>query len=235
MINPNQIINFNRTGEELEELILFLVCVAGKKASTVAVQLDNWIKNSGVRTNPFAHIMIRDYIPIGENETVLLKTLKKAGFGCYSRLERAFRELANSNLDLRTCTKEDLMQIHGIGRKSASCFLAWTRKGEKVAMLDTHLLKYLKAVQENLKMLVANDLLEHVPVLQPLGNYIDINIPKSTPSSKRLYDSLEQMFILICEAREVDPTEYDLEIWRYYSAKGKNVTSLDTIVETATI
>lgn len=226
MINPNNIINYNRTGEELEELILFLVCVAGKKASTVAVQLDNWLK-SNVKVNPFALIMIRDF---HNPENRLEQSIKDAGFGCYKRLTRAFRELANSNLDLKTCTKEDLMQIHGIGRKSASCFLAWTRKGEKVAMLDTHLLKYLRYIQENFSR--HPYLLEHLAWLK---EYADIDIPKSTPTSKRLYDKLEQMYLKICEWQQVDPTEHDLNVWRHYSAKGKISNAVDRRVETATI
>jgi hypothetical protein len=205
MIDVNNIIDFNRTDEELEELILFLIAVAGKKADRTARQLTNWIDMGGVKTNPFAIIHIRNYVPVGKTETTLLRTLKEAGFGCYTRLEKAFAQIASSNINLRTCTKEDLMKIHGIGRKSASCFLAWTRKGEEVAMLDTHLLKYLKTIKGSWcysktwdKSRVIIDLLNSV------------EIPDSTPSSKRVYDILEKAYLLLCECLKVDPIEHDL-------------------------
>lgn len=225
MIDVNNIIDFNRSDEELEELILFLIAVAGKKADRTARQLTNWIDMGGVKTNPFAIIHIRNYVPVGKTETTLLRTLKEAGFGCYTRLEKAFAQIASSNINLRTCTKEDLMKIHGIGRKSASCFLAWTRKGEKVAMLDTHLLKYLKMVK-----LSYEDVLDYLwnkkkqrllyMSTEPYRLYKlveNVDIPESTPSSKRVYDVLEEFYLGICKMKKVDPVEYDLEIWKYYS------------------
>ena len=207
MIDPNNIINFNRTDAELEELILFLVCVAGKKASTVARNLDFWLHGVDyMEATPFVLIRARDYVPSDGKNSVLYVSLKASGFGQHTKLERAFRELANSNLNLRTCTKEDLMSIHGIGRKSASCFLAWTRKGEDVAILDTHLLKFLRSEQEKYK----DAPLFHSKVLQ------DVVIPKSTPTG-RLYDKLEKMYLDICKIYGKDPTEFDLEIWKFYS------------------
>ena len=182
MINPNNIIKYNRSVAELEELILFLVCVAGKKATTVAPQMEKFLSGKPKVNTPFEFIK-------SQGNNVVNLGLRQQGFGCYTRLTRAFIELANSNLNLRTCTKEDSIKIHGIGLKSASCFLCWTRPNQRLAMLDTHLLKEMKE----------------------LG--LADRIPKSTPSSKKEYERLENVWLSHCDALGVDSTTYDLEVW----------------------
>ena len=42
--------------------------------------------------------------------------MKRFGFGCYNNKSETFWNLANSNLDLKTCTIESLESIKGIGR-----------------------------------------------------------------------------------------------------------------------
>jgi thermostable 8-oxoguanine DNA glycosylase len=217
MIDPNNIINYNRSDAQLEELILFLVAVAGKKASTVAPNLDRFLYKLGtdliVNYSPF-EILRYKFFPHGD----LHARLKNHGFGCQNRLNRAFKELAYSDINLRTCTKEDLTKIHGIGRKSASCFLAWTRKGENVAMLDTHLLKWVRQCQLGFSIMPKNHPLKYMEA------YIkDVPIPKSTPSSKRLYDKIETFYLVYCQKMGLDPTEYDLQIWRQYSNKNPSL------------
>lgn len=210
MIDPNNIINFNRSRAQKEELLLFLVCVAGKKASTVVKQLDKFLKVGGATYQMYVNRSPFEIIRLLDTHGSLLERLKNYGFGQHTKLERAFRELANSNLNLDTCTLSDLMSIHGIGRKSASCYLAWTRKGEKVAMLDTHLLKYLVYFRNFAQSTTMQE-------LDFARQYSDTVIPKSTPSSKKLYDSLENFYLQICEYMNVNPTEFDLEIWKHYS------------------
>lgn len=184
MVNASDIINYNRTDAELEELILFLVCVAGKNADTTARLLDTFFYTVDFElVSPFNQIR-----EINTVSGMLLTRLKESRLGCYTKLEKAFYQLANSKINLRTCTLEELMEIHGVGRKSASCFLAWTREGVKVAMLDTHLLR-------------------------EIADWGTVNVPKSTPASKREYDRLENIYLTRCEDLKVNPTEYDLQIW----------------------
>lgn len=211
MIDPNNIIDFNRTDAELEELILFLIAVAGKGADRTSKLIWQAFHAGKDKYSPFTYIRALDQVGEG-GVRELLETLK---IGNYTRLTRAFLEIAHSGMNLRTCTKEDLMKIHGVGRKSASCFLAWTRRGEKVAMLDTHLLKYLRYWQETYTVYPKGHP-EHNPFSASTLLH-GITIPKSTPSSKKLYDRLEQAYLAICRTLYKDPTEYDLEVWRYYS------------------
>jgi thermostable 8-oxoguanine DNA glycosylase len=215
MIDPNNIINYRRTNEELEELLLFLVCVAGKKASTVSKQLELFLKTDVV-VSPFNLIKVRNA------EGLLRFHLERGRFGQYTKIGRAFRELANSGLNLKTCTNEDLIAIHGIGRKSASCFLAWTRRGENVAMLDTHILKYLREIKSYN--------LEGIDYWKPTVDKLNsVNIPKSTPSNKRVYDTLEQAYLEICDIYGQNPTEFDLKIWKFYSQKFDKKSQTDII------
>lgn len=217
MINPQAIINYNRTKAEKEELLMFLVCVAGKTAKTVVKQLDKFLSLPCGRFANTPFEKIRYWHNFGGGLNKLRKNLEFVKFGQYNRIEKAFVQMANSGIDLNTCTLEDLMKIHGIGRKSASCFLMWTRKGQRVSGLDTHLLKYLS----HLKVLankVRHTLDERHEELLKLLNSVEI--PKSTPSSKKVYDTLEKAFLLDCDIREQKPEDRDLEIWKRYANKG---------------
>jgi thermostable 8-oxoguanine DNA glycosylase len=215
MINPDKIIDFNRTEAEMQELILFLVVVAGKKASTMARELDKFLRGKSPIYNPkvMPPFYLLRQLSFGKRER-LEEILREHSFGQYNRVSKAFFELAYSGLDLRTCSLEDLMKIHGIGRKSASCFLAWTRKGVRVAMLDTHLLKEIAKEQE--KLLKNRDYLGKWGrmLLEIIG---DVQVPKATPSSKTLYNKLENFWLTLCDGLGEDPTEYDLKVWKKYS------------------
>jgi len=115
--------------------------------------------------------------------------LKQAGIGCYNNKARSFWELAHADLNLRECSIEDLETIYGIGMKTSRCFIMHSRKGAKCAGLDTHILKYMK--DEGL------------------------DVPKSTPSSKKKYKLLEEQFLeLVPEGKTV--SEWDLEVWNQY-------------------
>lgn len=205
MINAKDIIKYDRTEEELQELILFLIAVAGKNADTTARMLDKLLSiYPSAKLSPFDRVKAITtgrvpgraaiYIPTWDTFEELLK---RCGFGCQTRLARAFTEVANSGLNLKTCSLDDLMSIHGIGRKSASCFLAWTRPKVKVAMLDVHLMKYIR---------------------NEMGH---ADAPKATPSSKKQYDYYEKLYLDHCKKLKKDPTSYDLEIWKKYAYGGK--------------
>jgi len=183
MIDPRNIINHNRTEAELEELALFLVMVAGKQAKTTAIKLDKFLGKNAHQ--PFLYI--RSLV----DNFLLTTRLKEIRAGQYNRIALAFQDLALSRKDLKTITVEELEQMHGIGPKSARCFLSWTRPDVQYAMLDTHILKYLR------------DILK-VP-----------NVPKSTPSGKK-YLELEKVFLDHAKLLNRNPAELDLEIWKSY-------------------
>jgi thermostable 8-oxoguanine DNA glycosylase len=181
MIYTDSIIDYNRTDAQLEELILFLVLVANKPANRTAYLLEEFLKDNLHR--PFDHI--RDLI----RKNKLRGKLEKFKTGQYTRIEKAFKQLVNTHTGdtLRNVTRDELIKIHGIGLKSASCFICWCQNGVRYSMLDTHILKFMN---------------------EELG----VETPKGTPAKKK-YMELEQVFLAYADKLKRNPTELDLEIW----------------------
>jgi thermostable 8-oxoguanine DNA glycosylase len=98
-------------------------------------------------------------------------------------------------IDLKQCNRLQLLKVKGIGYKTASMFLMYTRRGKTVACLDTHILKYLREETT-------------VP-----------NVPLSTPSVKAEYQRLEKEFLMLADAAKKSPAEFDFEIWSRYRQK----------------
>ena len=139
LVDPDNITSFDLSDPELELVLLFWVCAAGKKAKTAAANLDRMLRfgrdSFGVQ-EPFKIIAC-----FGED---LPGVMKDHGIGCYNNKSRTMIELAFSGLDLKTCSVADLELICGIGPKTARCFLIHSRRGVRHAGLDTHCLKYLR-------------------------------------------------------------------------------------------
>ena len=183
MIDPTNITNFNQTNEQLEEVMLFWALVTGKTASVVSKQLDKLL-NSLEGATPFDKIK-----NVGEKK--LPETLKAFGIGCYNSKAKSLWQLVNSNLNLRTCSVDDLEKIHGIGRKTSRCFIIHSRSDAQYAGLDTHILKFLHSKGHD--------------------------VPTSTPTSKRLYLEIEQLFLKYAKKSKKSVAEFDLDIWRSYA------------------
>lgn len=186
MIDPTRITNFKRTKSELEELLLFCIIVAGKTASIQAKKLDLFLKDD-ISLSPFQ--LLDSYLRKG----ILLDKIKEAKLGQYNRLEKAFAQVLN--LDVFNCTVAELENIMGIGPKTARFYILHSRSNQQVAVLDTHLLKWLR---------------------EELG----LNAPKSTPNSKQ-YLILEKEFLSYCKEHKKNPATLDLEIWNKYSSQHK--------------
>lgn len=188
MIDPANITNFKLSDEALEEHILFWVAVAGKNASNTSRALNSFLDHLYDRcpgaVGPFD--AIRMY-----GKRWLSHTLKKHGIGCYTHRAKAFWELANSNLNLRTCSVEDLEKIHGIGPKTSRCFIMHSRHNANVAGLDVHILRYMRDQ--------------------------GIKVPRSTPTGKK-YLELEREFLRLVP-KGISVAEFDLSIWRTYSGR----------------
>ena len=183
MIDPTRITNFSATDEQLEELALFWICAAGKNGKTAARLLDNLLSTLGTGS-PFERLRRQD-------PELLPQKLKAAGIGCQQAKARSMWELAHSNLDLHTCTVEELEEIHFIGRKTSRCFLIHSRPDVRHAALDTHILKFLRAQ--------------------------GYDAPKSTPASAKRYAELEQAFLELADEAGKSVAAYDLEIWNQYA------------------
>lgn len=196
MVDATNITNFKLNKNQLEEVILFWVCAAGKNGVTAAKCLDKLLlswdskaKTLNPKPSPFQIIKHIDLV------ASLPQEMKKVGIGCYNNKSKTFLALANSDLNLKTCSVDDLEAIPGIGPKTARCFLIHSRENQKYAGLDTHVLKFLR----------------------DKGHAV----PKSTPSGKK-YKELEQIFLKYVEASGKSVAELDLAIWNLYR-KGGNL------------
>jgi thermostable 8-oxoguanine DNA glycosylase len=185
MIDPNFVHHYSSKKSVKEEFLLFCFSVAGKTAVIQAQKLDLFLKNLkelyGDDLLPF------QLIQKAVKNHVLRENLEQVKIGQYKRLEHAFSEV--SFLDVETVSLEQLESISGIGPKTARFFLLYTRKNSKYAVLDTHILKWMKRT------------------------FPEIDIPKSTPTLKKYYQ-LETVFLNYCKENDLNPEDIDLEIWK---------------------
>lgn len=191
-VDPTNVTKFDRTEEELELFLMFCCVVAGKTAITQAKLLEKFLLSLpvpvGIPDGPFARIAASG----GPHSQKFLDLLEASKLGQYRKLRQCFIEIKSFlQWSLSNCTVEELESIHGIGPKTARFFLLHSRKDQKLAVLDTHILKYLR------------------------DNGV-VDAPKGTPGGA-LYKRLEQQFIALAESSGKSIADFDLEIWRKYS------------------
>ena len=119
--------------------------------------------------------------------------LRACRVGQYGRLTKAI--LGTMKVDLRTATLDELMAIHGIGPKTARFFLVHSRENCNHAVLDVHILKFLRA-----------------------NGYP--TAPVQTPSGKA-YLFWEKVFLDYCKVMfpHKSIADIDLAIWTEYSGR----------------
>lgn len=189
MVDPALITNYGMSQEQLEEFLLFAIAVAGKNADTTARALERFLA-LGDDVGPFQ--AIRNMSPL-----LLMHNLKKSRIGMYGKLVRAFTSVATGPFDLKTVLPEQLEEIHGIGPKTARFFVLHTQENTRYAVLDTHILKWLRT-----------------------KGYL---VPKTTPTGRR-YAEIEESFLEEADAMGTNPAELDLAIWNFYHKSPKITT-----------
>jgi endonuclease III len=194
MIDLTKVPFYDQNTEWLEEFALLAIAVAGKTAVVVAPRMDRLLKDLYTYHNiqpPDPFFAIRH-----ETQAALQLHLMNYGIGCYLTKGKAMNELARSGIDLHSCTVHDLEQLYGIGPKTARFIVLHTRRNERYAVLDTHILKHL--------------------------SHIGHHVPRTTPSSDRKYREVERLFLKEADAAGMSPAEYDAWVWNSYSRKAKS-------------
>jgi thermostable 8-oxoguanine DNA glycosylase len=188
LVDPSDVIKYDRTDAELELFWLFCAVVAGKTATTQARLLNNFIESLD-RDTAFNHDSPMQRIYYAQRKGVLFDKIKESRLGQYNRLSRFFMD--SVALRLRTCTLEELEAVRGCGPKTARMFLMMSRPKQRYAALDTHVLKHLRAN--------------------------GIEAPKATPSAGPTYRRLEEEFLKLADAAGMEVSDYDLMVWKKYS------------------
>jgi len=188
MIDPVNMTQYGLSKNKLEEVLLFSCAVAGKKALTTARVLDEFLEDLKTKAklktkSPFE--LIKNY------KGDLPKKLRSHGMGCYNHRAKTFKELADSDLNLKECTVEELESISGIGPKTSRFFILHTRQNINNAALDVHILKFMS----------------------DLG----YKVPSVTPPAGKKYKEIEKQFISIAKKSKLSIAEFDLTVWRVYS------------------
>lgn len=196
MIDPTDVISYNRNPWELEEFLMFCVLVAGKNAKTTARMqeelLDYCIDSHVSKSGPF-DLILRTFSDASD----LAQKMKEIGFGCYNLKARSIFQLANmihsKQINLSTCSVEELESVIGIGPKTARFFLVFSRENQNdIAILDTHILQHLKE--------------------------LGYDVPSATPAGSK-YRKIEKMFVDHVKATGKTMAEYDLQTWTARSQK----------------
>jgi thermostable 8-oxoguanine DNA glycosylase len=182
MIESSEVTNFNRSEIELQEYLLFCTCAAGKTSVIQAKKLEEFLYPSTlIGKTPF------EYIDHLESKGKLMPTLQYVKLGQYSRLYDLFKCV--TAVDVETVSIEELEKIPGIGPKTSRFFVLHSRPNQQVAVLDTHILSWLRE------------------------NTNGVTIPRSTPQSTSRYKTIEKLFIAEANKRNINIETFDLQIW----------------------
>lgn len=184
MITPKDITNFSRTTHELQSFFLFGLFCAGKNSDYASKCLSRLLSKD--KDEPFK--ILKNLGEIGIHNALVASRI-----GQYSRLTKGIMQALD--LDLATCSLDDLMNIHGVGPKTARFFLLHTRANYECAVLDTHILKFLRDHQ--------------------------VDAPKNTPTNYKQYLDLEKKFIYLAKINfpSMALADIDLTLWMKYSGR----------------
>src|SRR5262249_19108042 len=140
----HKLYKLGRSVAQLEELLLFAILAANKGAVCMAEALARLLRKARRRTGcrsrrPFA--LLRR---VGRPEA-LARPLEEERTGLHRQKARTISLVLRSGLDLRRCSREDLLRIPGVGWKTASLFLLYSRRDQRLACLDAHVLRHLRS------------------------------------------------------------------------------------------
>ena len=179
--------NYNRTREEQEEMLFFCVAVAGKTSRTVNPAVKRFFAERMHDESPF------NYLRRLLDSQQLLSQMRLHKLGQYTKLLKFSLHVTKERLDPTTAGLETLESIHGIGPKTARFFLLYTRPDQNIAVLDTHILAYLRE--------------QGYPA------------PKATPQNRAKYRELELLVLRLAREAGLSPVEFDDHIWNIRSKK----------------
>jgi len=188
-IDPKNITDFNRNTDELQAFWLFCMFVAGKNSDWASRCLKKLINTADKGTFEGIFKYFKSIGEVGVHNALVANKV-----GQYTRLTKGIMQ--SLNLDLRTCSLQDLLNIHGVGNKTARFFLLHTRRNCDYAVLDTHILAWMR-------------------------DHGVENAPKSTPTNLKVYEELENRYRILSRLHypHLSNAQIDLLIWTKQSGR----------------
>ena len=174
--------NWTNTREKRELVLLFSIMAAGKSADRTSDAL-NYMMHTLPGDTPFDKI--RDMVKRQD----ALEKLKTFRIGQHNRILKAFRAIVDFDVDAVPPDPDKLLAIPGIGLKTSRFVSLVYDRTLKVAVLDTHVLKFLR-------------------------NRLGIDAPMGTPNSVKIYDRLSKPIIRLAELLGVTCGDLDIVLWR---------------------
>jgi len=194
MIDPKKVTDYNRNEWQLQEFLIYCVCVAGKKSEIESPKVRKFCMDArfGHGLTPFE--LIRKLLSVSSvEEDGLMQHLKKYKIAPYQQRYNSFKDIVTLlDIDLRKVTIDQLQEVRGISTKTSRFFLTHSREDFDEPVLDTHILRFLSDFGYN-------------------------DVPKSTPQNPKVYERLSRLFRSIARFEGKSVTDFDLEVWTKYS------------------
>jgi len=189
-MTPLTVTKFDRTEEELQYFWIYCIIVAGKNSDWASRTTGKLFRRKPQGMLPFEFLRNEGH---GLHNTLIANRV-----GQYKRITEAIQQ--SYDIDLATCTIEDLEKIYGVGPKTARFFILHSRRDSECAVLDTHILRYLR------------------------DKKLSIKIPKVTPQNRSTYEQLSDLVIsfIKMDFPNLSLAEADLLIWSNYSGRFNN-------------
>ena len=194
MIDPFRITDFGRDDAALEEFWIFAVAVAGKTARLWAPKVHDFIHGSGLEGTPFQRLR-----RMSADGTMGMH-MRRVKLGKYNLLSRSYSEILERGLDLRTAGVLDFEALHGVKSKTCRFFMLHSRPGVRLAVIDTHVLKYLRDIG--------------APA-----------VPASVPTGKE-YLRLESLVLAEADRLGMSEADFDLAVWSWYASGRRGLPDL---------
>ena len=199
VVDPFNITDFNRTEEQLQVFLMFCVAVAGKKAVMISKKINTFLCSlelmyEDLAIKRYGSAKPFDLLRVARDKSGMRYWIEHTKLGKTKVLSQAFTEFADwadSGLSLETISIDQLESVCGIGFKTSRFFLLHSRQDQKIAVLDTHLLHFLRDK--------------------------GYDAPAVTPSSKQRYSELEAVVLKLAKKAKKSVADFDLWVWRKYT------------------
>jgi thermostable 8-oxoguanine DNA glycosylase len=193
MIDPKKVTDYNRNEWQLQEFLIYCVCVAGKKSKIESPKVRKFCTDPRFGFNLLPFDIIRKLLKVSScEEDGLMQNLKKHKIAPYQQRYNSFKDIVTLlDGNLSEVTIDDLQKVRGISTKTSRFFLTHSREDFDEPVLDTHILRYLTDV--------------------------GYDVPKSTPQNPSVYAKVSEIFKRLANFEGKSVTDFDLEVWTKYS------------------